>query len=174
LQKTPISKNGDWPLYVSLDNGGGALVGWMHFGDNGAADLSGRLRWIKPSRPASRFYPAGFAADSDAIGSRYVAPTGGDNVLQITDGLVLLDGGSLPDSSNPVTFGPNSRLVNNGPNKLKLVFVPSNGRFSGTFKEAGSNTVFPIDGVVLQRQNFGAGFAPGRNESGRVIFRAAP
>jgi hypothetical protein len=174
VQKSAVSGNGDWPLYASVYNGAGVLVGWMHFGDDGAADLSGRLRWIKPNRPRSKLYPDGFTLDSDAIGSRYVVPTGGDNVLPFTDGLVILDGGNLPDSTNPVLFGPNSKLVNNGPNSLRLVFVPRNGRFSGTFKEAGTTRVFPIKGVVLQRQNFGSGHVRGPNQSGRVIFLPAP
>jgi hypothetical protein len=178
MQNTAISRNGNWPLYASLYNGRGVLLGWLHFGDDfgggGANDIRGTLRWIKPARPASRLYPAGFEVNSGVIGSRYTAPTGTDSVLQITDGAVILGGGNLPDSSNPVTFGPNSRLVNNGPNALKLTFVPASGLFSGTFKEAGTTAVFSIKGVVLQKQNIGSGYAPGGGESGRVLFQAAP
>jgi hypothetical protein len=71
-------------------------------------------------------------------------------------------------------LGPNSNLVNIGPNSLRLVFVPRTGRFSGSFMEAGTTRVFPINGVFLQRQNFGSGHAPGPNQSGRVIFLPAP
>ncbi|HWN97073.1 MAG TPA: hypothetical protein VNT99_18730, partial [Methylomirabilota bacterium] len=174
VQKAAVSKNGDWPLYAPLYNGSGVVLGWMHLGDDGFNDVSGRLRWVKPSRPTQRLYPAGFAVETDAIGSRYVAPTGTDSVLQITDGLVILNGGNLPSSINPVTFGPNSKLVNNGPNTLKLNFASESGVFTGTFKEAGTTTVFPIKGAVLQRQNIGAGHARGADQSGRVQIQAAP
>ena len=132
------------------------------------------MRWIKPARPGGKLYPAGFAVDSDVIGSRYTPPIAPENMLQITDGEVILNGGNLPDSTNPVMFGPNSRLVNNGPNTLKLNFAPASGTFSGTFKEAGTTRIYPIKGVVLQRQNYGAGYAPGADQSGRVVFQAAP
>jgi hypothetical protein len=174
VQNVAISKNGTVPLYGSLYNGRGVLLGWVQFADDGANDVSGTLRWIKPSLPSSKLYPAGFGVSSIAIGSRYTAPTGIDSVLQITDGVIILGGGDLPDSINPVTFGPNSKLVNNGPNALKLTFVPASGRFNGTFQETGTTMVFAIRGVVLQRQNIGSGYAPGTDQSGRVVFQAAP
>jgi len=174
-QNTSISKNGNWPLYASLYNGRGILIGWLHFGDDGANDLAGMLRWIKPSIPGSQMFPAGFDVNSSAIGSHYNAPIGGGNVLQITAGEVILSGGDLPDSVNPVTFGPNSRLVNNGTNSLRMIFVPASGLFNGTFRESGTGIVSPLKGAVLQRQNIGSGYAPASGQSGRrVLFQAAP
>jgi hypothetical protein len=110
----------------------------------------------------------------DAIGSHYTPPTGGQSVLQLTDGFVMLMGGELPDIANPVTLGPKSTLTNNGLNTLKLKFTPASGLFSGTFKEAGTTKVFPIKGVVLQRQNTASGYAPGARQNGRVSLQAVP
>lgn len=67
-----------------------------------------------------------------------------------------------------------AKLVNNGPNLLKLTFTRTTGLFSGTFKEAGTTTTFVIKGAVLQRQNNGSGYAPGTDQSGRVVFQAVP
>ena len=173
-QTAALSKNGEWPVCLSLYTGKGLLIGWLQFADDGTNDISGTLRWMKPSLPTSKFYKSGFSVNSDAVGSHYVAPVSPAKMLQITDGLVLLGDGNLPDSSNPVTFGPSSKLVNNGPNTLKLTFAPSTGLFTGSFKEAGTTRVFPIKGAVLQRQNYGLGYALGTNQSGRVIFQAAP
>jgi hypothetical protein len=173
-QNSALSKNGEWPVYLSLYQNQGLLIGWLQFADDGTNDIIGTLRWMKPSQPASKLYKAGFNVNSDATGSHYVAPVGTAKMLDITDGLVVLGGGNLPDSSNPVTFGASSKLVNNGTNTLKLTFAPATGLFSGTFKEAGTARTYAIKGAVLQRQNYGSGYAPGTNQSGRVVFEAAP
>ncbi|SPE61533.1 hypothetical protein SBV1_730006 [Verrucomicrobia bacterium] len=174
VQNVALSKNGEWPVYISLYQGKGMLIGWLQFANDGTNDLSGALGWTKPNLPTSKLYKLGFSVNSEVIGSHYVAPIGTAKMLQITDGVVLLSGGNLPDSSNPVTFGPSSKLVNNGPNALKLIFMPASGYFSGTFREAGTTEVFPTKGAVLQRQNYGSGYAPGSNQTGLVIFRAVP
>lgn len=174
MQNVALSKNGEWPVCISLYQGQGVLIGWLKFADDGTNDLAGTLRWMKPNQPASKLYKAGFNVNSDVVGSHYVAPIGTDKMLNITEGVVVLGGGNLPDSSNPVTFGASSKLVNNGPNALKLTFAPATGLFSGTFKEAGTTRIFAIKGAVLQRQNNGSGYAPGADQSGRVVFQAAP
>ncbi|HTD66627.1 MAG TPA: hypothetical protein VK846_08880, partial [Candidatus Limnocylindria bacterium] len=174
VQNVPISKNGDWSLYDSLCGGRGVLLGWLRFADDGGNDLAGTLRWIKPAIAGGALYPAGFAVNSDAVGSHYLRPTGSDSVLQITDGLVILNGGNLPDSSNPETFGPKSKLVNNGPNTLKLIFTPASGLFRGTFKEAGTTQTIPLRGAVLQKQNVGSGYGIGEDQSGWIFFQTVP
>jgi hypothetical protein len=172
--KATLSKQGEWPVYVSLYNNTGLLIGWMQFVDDGTNDISGTMRWLKPNIPTSKLYKSGFEVDSDAIGSHYAVPTGNASVLQITDGLVLFTGGNLPDSSNNVSFGPSSQFVNHGTNTLKMTFKAATGVFSGTFKETGTATTFILKGAVLQRQNNGSGYAPGATQSGHVLFEAAP
>ena len=174
LQTVGISKNGEWPVCLALYGGKGILIGWLQFVDDGSNDLSGTLRWIKPAIPTSKLYKPGFAVNTDVIGSHYRAPIGTSSVLQITDGMFSFTGGNLPDSANPVTFGPSSKLVNHGPNTLTVTFTTASGLFKGTFKEAGTASLFPIKGAVLQRQNNGSGYAPGASQSGRANFEATP
>ncbi len=174
VQNTALSKNGEWPVCLALYQGKGLLIGWLQFADDGTNDLAGTVRWMKPVQPTSVLYKAGFSVNTDVIGSRYVAPSGTNKMLNITNGVVVLSGGNLPSSSNAVTFGASSKLVNNGTNTLKLLFTRTTGLFSGTFKETGGTKIYAIKGAVLQRQNEGAGYAPGTNQSGRVVFQAAP
>jgi hypothetical protein len=173
-QRATLSRNGDWPFYESLYSGQGVVLGWLRFVDDGTNDVSGRVHWIRPPISNSLRYPAGFAVNSDVIGSRFTSPVGNQSILEFTDGLLILNGGNLPDSSNPVTFGPNGKLVNNGPNKLNLIFNRSSGEFQGAFKEAGSTQIFPLEGAVLQRQNIGSGHSIGTNQSGWILLRAVP
>ena len=174
MQTAALSKNGYWPVCLSLYQGKGLLIGWLQVADDGTNDLAGTLRWMKPSQPTSKLYKAGFNVNSEVIGSHYVAPLGTAKMLNITDGIVVLSGGNLPYSINPVTFGPSSKLVNDGPNALKLTFTPATGLFSGTFKRAGTTKTYAIKGAVLQRQNNGSGYAPGADQSGRVVFQTGP
>jgi hypothetical protein len=174
VQTVALSKQGEWPVYVSLYKGKGLLIGWLRVTNDGTNDIFGTLGWMKPSLPTSALYKPGFWMNSGAIGSHYVAPSGTADLLQITDGLVLLNGGNLPGSSNSVTFGPSSKLVNTGPNTLTMTFTPASGLFTGKFKEAGSSETFILKGAVLQRQNNASGYAPGADQSGRVLFEPAP
>ncbi len=174
VQKVGITKTGEWPLSVPLYAGKGLLIGWLQFGDDGVNDVAGTLQWMKPNLPTSVLYKSGFSVTPGAIGSHYLAPVSPNNLLDITDGLVLLSGGNLPDSVNQVRMGPSSKLVNQGPNTLKLTFTPASGLFSGSFREAGATKSYAIKGVVLQRQNNGSGYAPGADQSGKVVFDAVP
>jgi hypothetical protein len=144
-QKGCVSKNGEWPLYVSLYSGRGSVLGWLLFTNRISDDMSGKLSWIYPPTPTSHRYPAGFEVDSDSLGSCYAAPVGTASVLEFTDGVVVLSGGSLSgNSTNDVTLGPKSKVTDVSPNKLAMSFTSSSGYFFGT------------------------------NQSGRVVFRAAP
>ncbi|MDB6057759.1 MAG: hypothetical protein JWO95_1603, partial [Verrucomicrobiales bacterium] len=174
-QNSAISKNGEWPVYVSLYAGHGSLLGWMTFTNRSSDDVSGRLSWIRPAQAASRLFAAGFATDAESTGSRYVAPIGtATRVLNITNGVVSLSGGNLSTASdNNVTLGLGSKIIS-ASNKLSLNFTLSSGLFTGSFVEPGTTHLTTFSGAVLQKANVGAGYFPGTNDNGRVLFQAAP
>ena len=175
-QKVSISKDGHWPVYASLHTGRGSLLGWLVFADRSDDDVSGRLSWIRPAIPAGKLFPAGFAVDSDTIGSRYVAPVGKTNlVLQITNGIVIMNGGDMPAvSTNGITLGLGSKVVSTGTNKLTMTFTLSSGLFKGTLVESGLTGKQSFSGVVFQKANYGSGFCLGTNQSAQVVLQAAP
>jgi hypothetical protein len=175
-QSASISKSGQWPLYVSLYAGGGSVLGWLQFADNTSNDVSGQLNWIRPPIKTSKLYPGGFSMASAAVGSLYVAPVGrAARVLEITNGMDILSGGNLTENStNAVTLGLSSKVVNAGSNKLTLTFALPSGLFTGTLVEAGTTRHIPYSGVVLQKANYGSGYFLGTNQSGSVRFSAAP
>ncbi len=172
FQWVSVSKNGDVPFCDSLIGGRGVVLGWLRIGGDESSDVAGRLRWIKPESSHHR-YPDGFAVNSDVLGSRYTRPVGEERILQMTEGVVSLTCGDLQDSSNPVTLGPRSKVVNNGPNALKLAFNLDTGVFHGSFREAGTTRTFPLRGVALQRQNIASGYALGGGKSGWIYFDSA-
>lgn len=83
-QSASVSKNGEWPLYVPLDKGNGALLIWVTFASSATEDFSGEGIGIKPSSPTAKYYPNGFAMNVTVSGSRYVAPANGSNPLGLT------------------------------------------------------------------------------------------
>jgi hypothetical protein len=70
-QKVPISKNGDWPLYLNLYKNKGTLLSRIVLDTNQPdTDLSGLMNWFKRTQTA-RYYPGGFTNESMIVGSRF-------------------------------------------------------------------------------------------------------
>jgi hypothetical protein len=167
-QSATLSKNGQWPLYISLYGGQGSVFSWVNFdgGDSFNADLS----WIKPAMPNAKLYSAGFSTDRNVVGSRYNRPATGNNVLNFTDGNLVLNGGDLSESiSDPISLTSNRVTDLNG-NKLTLTFSLTSGTFTGRIVPPGSSKSLLFRGVVLQNQNVAAGFFLGTDQSGQVLL----
>jgi hypothetical protein len=169
-QKVPLSKDGHWPLHVPLYSGKGLWLGWTNFADEESSDFSGDANWIKPPLPRAKHHAAGFIHTDLLTGSRYTAPTGTvDRIVAITNGLVILSGGNLPQPlTNTVTLGLGNNVTNGGPVPLSLKFKLPSGQMSGSFTPTGASS-----GVVLEKAGFASGYFLGTNASGRVRFQSA-
>ncbi|MBI3852477.1 MAG: DUF4038 domain-containing protein [Verrucomicrobia bacterium] len=171
-QGVSLSKNGDWPLYVALYSGKGAIVSWLRFTNQSNSDLDGKLSWIKPAGGISPFYPAGFTNECDVVGSVYVPPVGGsETILNLTNALVEFTGGNLAaDFTNSVTLAANNRLINQSSNRLTMSFSLPTGTFKGGVTDPASAKSMKLSGVVLQKANIGGGLLLGTNQSSRVVL----
>jgi hypothetical protein len=174
-QKVPVSKNGEWPFFVSLYSGKGSILGWITNVIDG--DFEGNVNWSKPALTTQKYYPAGFNNTYTMIGSRYTTPVGATNrVLEVSNALVTFTGGNLLSAfTNEVDLGLSSRVTNNTPtNRLVLTFTLPTGLFKGSVTPAGTTRAIPFAGAVLQRGSNASGYFLGTNQSGRVLFEAAP
>jgi hypothetical protein len=177
-QSVPISKDGQWPLYVGLYGRKGSLLSWVAIGTNPppAASVSGALSWIRPGLAGASHYPEGFISTQDITGSSYVPP-GTNKVLELDLGELRADGGDLGGSfTNIVALGFRHTVTNlTAAQPLALSFTLRNGLFKGTWKvnDGGVNRTLGLKGALLQRQNRGAGYFLGTNESGRVQLQEA-
>ncbi len=156
---SPVSRNGDWPLYLPLYKKLGAFIGWIHFDFNAPFDdLRGTPVWFRPAQPGTTAFPDGFTNATVLTGSRYLSAIDPDDrVLQLTNGNVVLVGIGLSQSwTNPVTFGPRS-VTNTGPNRLFVSVAPATGLFKGTFIDPILQKTVPFSGVLLQKSTNGAG-----------------
>jgi hypothetical protein len=170
-QSSSISKLGAWPFYVSLSKGAGSLVSWLTFENRSNDDIHGDLSWIKQANPLSKLYPAGFTYETEAMGSAYVPPAIGTNILGLSAGSVVFDGGNLGDGfSNLLSLGLGSKVVNNSSNALTLTFTLTTGAFKGKVTNPFNSQSLSFNGVVLPKMNGGYGYALGTNQSSEVVF----
>jgi len=52
-------------------------------------------------------------------------------------------------------------------NALNLTINTSSGLIKGTVVDPGTGKPVPVNGVVLEKQNFATGFVPGTSQTGR-------
>ncbi len=175
-QKSFISKFGTWAMYAPLYNGLGAIFGWVtHTNVVGVSDLDGPWHWRKPPG-AGPVTPAGFEDNIFVVGAEYTPPIPGRAVLTVSNRLdnvqVILGEGNLPGPLvTLVTLTPDNKVVSTN---LTMKIVTPTGLFTGKFTHPVTGAAVPFRGAFLQKQNFGAGFFLGADQSGFVNFEPAP
>jgi hypothetical protein len=170
-QVAMVSKSGDWPFCSSLYIREGSILGWLSFTNRTSDDINGRVCWTRLPQPPTRFYPAGFAFQTDAMGSKYVPPPTGSPVVNFSNGQVLLTDGNLAQSiSNPILLGSNNKISNLGSNKLAVLLAPPSGLFTGGIADPATGKWILFKGAVLQKQDLGLGFFLVASQSGAVYL----
>ena len=174
-QKVPISKNGDWPLYLNLYKGKGTLLSRLVFDTNQPnTDVSGLMNWFKRTQVA-KYFGAGFTNESMIVGSQFIAPTGTNRLLALTTGVAGFTNGNLvADFANDVTVDAAGKVTNQGANKLSLSLSKSSGLMSGSATPPAGGKTVSFKGAILQKQNRGSGYFLGTNASGRVSLDPSP
>jgi hypothetical protein len=168
-KSAPLSKNGNWPLYVPLYAGNGSILSWMTFTNQANDDVNGALSWIKLPNAKARYYPDGFTNDCQAVGSAYVPPVH-SNILDLTSAQLEFCGGNLRCSfTNFLTLGLNSK-VSSSSNHLTMSFTLANGTYHGTVLDPSSGNACQFSGAVLQKMNAGYGLLLGTDQSSVVAF----
>ena len=169
-QTVPVSRDGNWPFYVSLYRGQGSISGWLSFTDalSATGGITGDVFWFKPPVASAKYYPDGFSVTSTALGSSYEPPAG-SAILNLTNANVIFAGGDLAESIIiPISLDSGSLVTNLGTNEMSLTFSVANGSFHGNVTDPNSSQPFPFNGVVLQSENIGAGYFLGPTQSGEV------
>jgi len=168
-QKTGLSKIGQWPLYVPLNKGKGALVSWVTFDTNAPmTDFSGVLNWFKQPQSV-KYFPGGFTNEAVIAGSLFTKPASTNWVLNLTNAVVAFTNGNLSaDFTNTIAIAAKGKVINESTNKLTLSVSKSSGTLSGSATSPGGGKAVSFKGAVLQKQTNGFGFFLGTNASGRV------
>jgi hypothetical protein len=171
-QTAAMASNGQWPFYASMYSGKGSVFGWLTLLAADTNDVSGSLLWTRPADPHVLLYPTGFTNETECFGSRYIIPPLNTPVLAISSGLVLLDGGNLaPPITNSITLDSRNKFdIPPSAASLNLNLSPSAGTFRGSFLHPQTGKRVQVQGVVLEKQDLGAGFFLGPTQSGKVYL----
>jgi hypothetical protein len=164
-ETAPVSSGGQWPFYVYSASGKDSVLGWVTV-SNGLASTN--ITWSKAASKGP-LYPAGFTNELQMVGSTWQTPSTGSAVLSLTNPVVLLSGGDLPESSLSLPVKSQNYLTFVATN-ANLSIRSSTGVFTGWFEKPGSETKVTISGVVLTNINSARGFFLGPNESGAVLL----
>lgn len=171
-QGTFVDTAGDWPFYTSLYAGKGAFFAAVKI-DPGlpSGDLEGTVSWIKQAQSAAKIYPDGFTNTTRLLGSHYLPPSATQRLLEITNGSIEFSFDNLATAfANEIEISPENKIDNQGANRLSISVSKTSGRFSGATTPPSTSKALSFSGVVLQRQNLGAGFFISTNHSGNVIL----
>lgn len=167
-----ISTNGWWPFYLPLNNGEGAVIGWLRFALGETSDVAGDLYWARPRREGSRLYPDGYSGNVTASGSRWVAPRSTEFALNWADGIFRIDGGNLTGgpATNSIVMLPGGKLGDLGGHVAGLTFSlsRSTGIFRGKFIHPDNGRRTSYVGVLDQLAGVGGGYFIGINQAGLV------
>ena len=170
-QGSSLTDNGLWPFYASLYKGQGVLIGWVGLTNHALTGTD--ICWVKESGATGKFYPKGFELVTELSGSQYVAPAAGKPVLTWTAGVITLQGGNLSATlTNTFTINAKNQVQVTGgaKDKLTLTLSPSTGSFTGSFLPPGATKPVPINGLLVQSLEWGAGSFLGTSQSGSVSF----
>jgi len=173
-QSAPVSEEGTWPFYAPL-YGGGSVMSLLTFTNRESDDFNGIMTWIKPAMSNTRYYPAGFANQSQMIGSTYNVPSPSTQpVLNLPNTSIAFTGGDLGSGfANAISIGPSSRVTNHSSNSLSMTFSTPNGTFRGTVVDPVNNRLLPFNGVTFQKNVSGYGVLFGTDQSSSVLFGSA-
>jgi hypothetical protein len=150
---------------------GSSLNGLLTFTTSDVSDVQGTLAWTKGPRATDVCYPAGFAAQLPAVGSRFVRPVAGLQAMDVSPGVASADfgdGDMAQPISVPVLVSPASTvtMVTRGLPDVYLGINPVTGLVLGSFVPPGGKVARAVSGVVLQKQKSAYGYFRGADQCG--------
>jgi arylsulfatase A-like enzyme len=144
IQNVQQSTAGDWPLYTSLYNGTGLLMGWLRI----ATSITGAVAWVKTNEA------------NLTVGGMSYSPLGS----QFTAGTICYTDSTLTNATVFTSVNTNGNGIFPAPNtnKWKVRFFPSTGSFTGSLVINGVTNDFK--GAIIQSPiPKGVGFLTGTN-----------
>jgi len=179
-QATVVSRDGFWPMYVSLYGGKGSLWSW-NIVRNRFIFQSPDASWINATNAArTAMLGAGFTNQAAKTTTSWYDSTSRP-LFGFTNGIISLEGGDLPNLiTNGFTVSAKNKITVAAPNTNKIVLTinPTNGVVSGSFANPlhPSQTIL-FNGVLVQNNGIlaenaahVAGYFPGSSNSGSVLL----
>jgi hypothetical protein len=172
-QSSAVSKDGNWPFYISLYGGAGSLWGTNYFTGHTIVSAPS-LSWINTTNSApAALYRSGFTNQQASIVGSFFHPTN-QPLLDLPNAQVTLAGGNLPfNVVNQITIASNNLITvprqPENTNHLALT-IGRTGLISGSFlNPANPRQTIIVTGVLLQNQTNAQGYFLGPNQSGTLM-----
>lgn len=171
-QQTFISKDGQWPFYISSSSGQGVMLGWLTFSQGRQGTLDGQVYWQRLPFDGAKLYPGGFNFTNgiETTGSFYDFFIGVPTLVLPTNGgtAILQQGGLSPALTNSFTLSTHD--IASGTNNFKTTIAFFTGVFKGSIINPENKISIPFNGVVLTNQNAGFGYFISGGQSGSVFI----
>jgi len=166
-QLAPVSRDGIWPFYSSLNGGKASLFGWLMLTNRTTDDLNGTVSWIKELQPKAKFFSDGFTNSFiPAAGSGYTPRI---PVINLPSGDAIFTEDNAVVFTNAVSVTSNNKLLNQSANSLTMSLALPTGVFNGNVAAPGATKRTPLKGVFLQKANAGYGYFLGTGPSGSIV-----
>ena len=169
----PINEQDEFPVYASLYNNTGLLLGQMSLSAaTYGAVPAGNLIWIKP--PSSTgLYANGFSTGLAVQGSPWITSAAALSGLFANDAPLTFSGGGLASnlvSTAHLTSSNTLRRVSGSTNFASGAINRSNGLMTLTFTNTSGKKV-TATGTLLQNAGLGGGFFLGATNAGAVVLQ---
>ena len=164
----PINEENQFPVYASLYNNTGLLLGQLSLD---TATNAGSLIWFKPAQKTG-LYTNAFTTSLEAEISAWTNSAAALAGLFPTNGaqLIFSGGGLASDLTNIVQWtSPNTLKAVTNANFSSGSINLKNGLMTVTFTNAGGKKATAY-GTVLQNTNLGGGFFLGATNAGTIIL----
>jgi len=175
-QKSSLSVQGLWPVYIPLYGGQGVLMGWAQVTNS---SLAGQLVWIKPSSSAGKYYPSGFTNEITvsgiSLGANKSSPgSGGSKLVAGNRHLMLIGGGLASPLSVPIHVDGNSHVTSTGGAKVNLTISSSTGLFRGAVVDPRTGKSLQFQGAIYDDWDVGLGYFLNPAQSGQALIAPVP
>ena len=170
-----ISILNTFALYNAIyPNKKGAFLGRLSFPTTNT--LVATIDWFKPPVPSSRLYPDGFATAVGLTGAQYITPVHGVPSIAGTAQLTLGGGNLVSNIVKSVVIATNGTVTVSpaGSDQLTLSIQPGTGQLTGSFLNTDINRFTPVNGLLLQNDNFAGGLFLGNTQSGFITLVPDP
>jgi hypothetical protein len=169
----PINERDGFPVYASLYNNAGLLLGQLSLdaGSN-AAVPAGNLAWFKPPSRTG-IYSNGFMVSLDVEGSPWTNSAAALAGLLPDGAQLTLSGGGLASniiSTVQLTASNTLRRFSGSADFASGAIKPANGLMTLTFTNTSGKKV-TASGTLLQNAGMGGGFFLGATNAGSVLVQ---
>ncbi len=169
----PINEQNEFPVYASLYNNTGLLLGQLSLDATSNATVpAGSLIWFKPPQHTG-LYSNGFTASLDVEGSPWTNSVAALAGLFPNDAQLTFSGGGLASnlvSTVQLTSSNTFRRVSGSTNFASGTINRTNGLTTLTFTNASGQKV-TASGTLLQNAGMGGGFFLGATNAGSILLQ---